>query len=167
MEQSQTKIRADSRPPTARPWRVVTLATKRAKNHFCVRKFQALRVSRFSILIRTPPGLNERKTKVMKLYIPSKQIITPTRRPLTPGNRNFSRRGFLGAGMTLAAAGVFAAKAGDRSTSEPGPDVQVSILHGEQACLRGRLVAGSDGPRTSYLKIHGRREYETHGRRGA
>jgi len=60
----------------------------------------------------------------MKLYIPSKQIITPTRRPLTPGNRNFSRRGFLGAGMTLAAAGVFAAKAGDRSTSDPGPGNQ-------------------------------------------
>src|SRR5258707_5264819 len=32
-----------------------------------------------------------------------------------------SRRGFLGAGMTLAAAGVFAAKADDRSTSDPGP----------------------------------------------
>ena len=60
----------------------------------------------------------------MKLHLPSKQIITPATHPLAPGNRDFSRRGFLGAGMTLAAAGVFAAKAGDRSMSDPGPGNQ-------------------------------------------
>jgi oxalate decarboxylase len=38
-----------------------------------------------------------------------------------PGHRDLSRRGFLGAGVTLAAAGVLAAKAGDRSLSDPGP----------------------------------------------
>src|SRR5713226_5647835 len=68
--------------------------------------------------------MNE-KTNVMKLHIPSKQIVTPAgRRTLSvpaPRNRDFSRRGFLGAGVTLAAAGVFAAKASDRSTSDPGP----------------------------------------------
>src|SRR2546428_2221875 len=61
----------------------------------------------------------------MKLHLPSKHIVTPAgRRTLSapaPRNRDFSRRGFLGASMTLAAAGVFAAKAGDRSTSDPGP----------------------------------------------
>jgi len=57
----------------------------------------------------------------MKLHAPSKQIITPTRRPLTQGNRDFSRRGFLGASMTLAAAGVLAAKASDRGMTDPGP----------------------------------------------
>src|SRR5712671_204050 len=61
----------------------------------------------------------------MKLHPPSKQIITPAdRRTLSvpaPGNRDLSRRGFLGAGVTLAAAGVLAAKANDRSTSDPGP----------------------------------------------
>ena len=60
----------------------------------------------------------------MKLHLPSKHIITPAgRRELSvpaPRNRDFSRRGFLGASMTLAA-GVLAAKAGDRSTSDPGP----------------------------------------------
>src|SRR5205823_13411757 len=35
--------------------------------------------------------------------------------------RDFSRRGFLEAGVAFAAAGVFAAKASDRSTSDPGP----------------------------------------------
>src|SRR6266446_4000988 len=68
--------------------------------------------------------MNE-KTKLMKLHIPSKQIVTPAgRRTLSvpaPRNRNLSRRGFLGAGVTLAAAGVLAAKASDRSTSDPGP----------------------------------------------
>src|SRR5947209_2209675 len=61
----------------------------------------------------------------MKLDLPSKHIVTPAgRRTLfapAPRNRDFSRRGFLGASMTLAAAGVLAAKAGDRSTSDPGP----------------------------------------------
>src|SRR5438132_2676339 len=61
----------------------------------------------------------------MKLHLPSKHIVTPAgRRTLSvpaPRNRDFSRRGFLGASMTLAAAGVLAAKAGDRSTSDPGP----------------------------------------------
>src|SRR4030088_3534445 len=57
----------------------------------------------------------------MKLHLPSKQILTPTRHPSARGNRDLSRRGFLGAGMTLAAAGVLAAKAGDRSRSDPGP----------------------------------------------
>jgi len=57
----------------------------------------------------------------MKLHLPSKQILTPTRHPSAPGNRDLSRRGFLGAGMTLAAAGVLAAKAGERSRSDPGP----------------------------------------------
>src|SRR5438445_1963900 len=60
----------------------------------------------------------------MKLHLPSKHIITPAgRRELSvpaPRNRDFSRRGFLGVGMTLAA-GALAAKAGDRSTSDPGP----------------------------------------------
>src|SRR4030088_2020815 len=57
----------------------------------------------------------------MKLHLPSKQILTPTRHPSARGNRDLSRRGFLGAGMTLAAAGVLAAKAGERSRSDPGP----------------------------------------------
>src|SRR5438552_6910765 len=61
----------------------------------------------------------------MKLHLPSKHIITPAGRRTfsvpAPGNRDLSRRGFLGAGVTLAAAGVLAAKAGDRSTSDPGP----------------------------------------------
>jgi oxalate decarboxylase len=61
----------------------------------------------------------------MILHLPPKQIITPSGpRKLSgraPGNRDFSRRGFLGAGVTLAAAGVLAAKAGDRNTSDPGP----------------------------------------------
>jgi len=61
----------------------------------------------------------------MKLHLPSKQILTPTRHPSAPGNRDLSRRGFLGAGMTLAAAGVLAAKAGPESfrgsRSDPGP----------------------------------------------
>src|SRR5213593_3509075 len=61
----------------------------------------------------------------MKLHLPSKHIITAAgRRTLSvpaPRNRDFSRRGFLGASMTLAAAGVLAAKAGDRSRSDPGP----------------------------------------------
>src|SRR5438552_10701066 len=56
----------------------------------------------------------------MKLHLPSNQVITPTH-PLAPGHRDLSRRGFLGAGVTLAAAGVLAAKAGDRSSSDPGP----------------------------------------------
>src|SRR5437667_1143031 len=60
----------------------------------------------------------------MKLHLPPKHIITPAgRRELSvpaPRNRDFSRRGFLGASMTLAA-GVLAAKADDRSTSDPGP----------------------------------------------
>src|SRR5437867_727943 len=64
----------------------------------------------------------------MKLHLPSKHIVTPAgHRTLSmpePRSRDFSRRGFLGAGMTLAAAGVFAAKAGDRSTSDPGPGNQ-------------------------------------------
>jgi oxalate decarboxylase len=68
-----------------------------------------------------PPGLNEKTNKSMKLPLPSKQISTPAAHPLAPGNRDFSRREFLGAGMTLAAAGVFAAKAGDRSRTDPGP----------------------------------------------
>src|SRR5258706_2375712 len=51
----------------------------------------------------------------MKLHLPSKQILT------APGRRDLSRRGFLGAGVTLAAAGALAAKAGDRSLSDPGP----------------------------------------------
>ena len=38
----------------------------------------------------------------MKLHFPSKQIIPPARRPLTPGHRDFSRRGFLGASNLLA-----------------------------------------------------------------
>src|SRR2546426_9035682 len=61
----------------------------------------------------------------MKLHLPSKHIITAAgRRTLSvpaPRNRDFSRRGLWGASMTLAAAGVLAAKAGDRSTSDPGP----------------------------------------------
>jgi len=61
----------------------------------------------------------------MKLHLPSKHIVTPAgRRTLSapaPRNRDFSRRGFLGASMTLAAAGVFGAKAADRSRSDPGP----------------------------------------------
>jgi len=61
----------------------------------------------------------------MKLHLPSKHIVTPAgRRTLSvpaPSHRELSRRGFLGAGMTLAAAGVLAAKANDRSTSDPGP----------------------------------------------
>jgi oxalate decarboxylase len=61
----------------------------------------------------------------MKLQLPSKQIITPAGSRklsgLAPGNREFSRRGFLGTSMTLAAAGVLAAKAGDRNPSDPGP----------------------------------------------
>jgi len=61
----------------------------------------------------------------MKLHLPSKHIVTPAgRRTLSvpaPRNRDFSRRRFLGASMTFAAAGVFAVKAGDRSTSDPGP----------------------------------------------
>src|SRR6266446_5573779 len=68
--------------------------------------------------------MNE-KTKLMKLHIPSKQIVTPAgRRTLSvpaPRNRNLSRRGFLGAGVTLAAAGVLAAKASDRGMTDPGP----------------------------------------------
>src|SRR5256712_884705 len=60
----------------------------------------------------------------MKLHLPSKHIITPAgRRELSvpaPRNRDFSRRGFLGASMTLAA-GVLAAMAADRSRSDPGP----------------------------------------------
>src|SRR5256885_7364796 len=66
-----------------------------------------------------------KKTNVMKLQIPSKQIVTPAgRRTLSvpaPRNRDLSRRGFLGAGVALAAAGVLAAKASDRSASDPGP----------------------------------------------
>ncbi len=122
----------------------------------------------------------------MKLHLPSKQIITPATHPLAPGNRDFSRRGFLGAGMTLAAAGVFAAKAGDRSRTDPGPDNPGLDAQNPDSMwppstdskslvqtfkypfsLANKLVTGSDGPRTPYLKIHGRREYETHGRRGA
>src|SRR2546421_10904945 len=57
----------------------------------------------------------------MKLHLPSKQIVTSTTHPLAPAHGDLSRRGFLGAGMTLAAAGVLAAKASDRSTSDPGP----------------------------------------------
>src|SRR5438093_4103094 len=64
----------------------------------------------------------------MKLHLPPKHIVTPAgQRTLPmpePRSRDFSRRGVLGAGMTLAAAGVFAAKAGDRSTSDPGPGNQ-------------------------------------------
>jgi len=60
----------------------------------------------------------------MILPHPQKQIITPTGRRnlsgLVEGKRDFSRRGFLGAGVTLAA-GVLAAKAGDHSRSDPGP----------------------------------------------
>src|SRR5258708_40104332 len=101
------------------------LVTRRAKSLFCVRRSRLHQVSRFSILIPTLPGLNERKPNIMKLHLPSKHIVTPAgRRTLfapAPRNRDFSRRGFLGASMTLAAAGVLAAKAGDRSTSDPGP----------------------------------------------
>src|SRR5882762_5505435 len=61
----------------------------------------------------------------MKLHLPSKQIITPMRSRklsgLAAGHRDLSRRGFLGAGVTLAAASLLAAKAGDRSASDPGP----------------------------------------------
>jgi oxalate decarboxylase len=57
----------------------------------------------------------------MKLHLPSNQIITPAGHPLAPRNRDFSRRGFLGAGVSLAAASVLAAKAGDRSKTDPGP----------------------------------------------
>jgi oxalate decarboxylase len=57
----------------------------------------------------------------MKLHLPPNQIITPATHPLAPGQRDLSRRGFLGTGMTLAAAGVLAAKASDRSPSDPGP----------------------------------------------
>src|SRR6266581_5498114 len=61
----------------------------------------------------------------MKLHPPSKHIVTPAgRRTLSvpaPSHRELSRRGFLGAGMTLAAAGVLAAKATDRSPSDPRP----------------------------------------------
>src|SRR5882757_1762422 len=61
----------------------------------------------------------------MTIRIPSKQIIIPTGpqkvSELAPGNRDYSRRGFLGAGLTLAAAGAIAAKASDRSVSDPGP----------------------------------------------
>src|SRR5882724_4922651 len=61
----------------------------------------------------------------MKLHLPSKQLVTPAAprelQGLATGQRDLSRRGFLGAGMTLAAAGVLAAKGGDRSTSDPGP----------------------------------------------
>src|SRR2546428_358670 len=65
----------------------------------------------------------------MKLHLPPNQIITPagytpTAHPFLRPNRDFSRRGFLGAGVTLAAAGVLAAKAGDRSSSDPGPGNQ-------------------------------------------
>ncbi len=66
-----------------------------------------------------------KKPKIMKLHLPSKHIVTPAGRrtlsALAPHNRDFSRRGFLGAGMTFAAAGVLAAKAGDLSKSDPGP----------------------------------------------
>src|SRR5438477_4667514 len=66
-----------------------------------------------------------KKTKLMKLHIPSKHIVTPAgRRTLSvpaPPNHDFSRRGFLRAGVTLAAAGVLAAKGSDRSASDPGP----------------------------------------------
>src|SRR5258708_36567275 len=61
----------------------------------------------------------------MNLLLPSKQLVTPAGTKelprLAPGQHDLSSRGFLGAGMTLAAAGVLAAKAGDRSTSDPGP----------------------------------------------
>jgi oxalate decarboxylase len=61
----------------------------------------------------------------MKLHKPSKQIITPASpRKLfvvPPGLRDFSRRGFLNASMTLAAAGLLTAKAGNRRASDPGP----------------------------------------------
>ena len=60
----------------------------------------------------------------MKLHLPSKQIVTPGTHSLAPGHRDLSRRGFLGTGMTLAVAGVLAAKASDRSTSDPGPGNQ-------------------------------------------
>src|SRR6266702_448384 len=64
----------------------------------------------------------------MKLHLPSKQLVTPsgTRElsRLAPGHHDLSRRGFLSAGMTLAASGVLAAKASDRSASDPGPGNQ-------------------------------------------
>ena len=68
----------------------------------------------------------------------------------------------------------------DRSRSDPGPgnltldgqnpdsmrpNVQVSVLPGEQARLRRRLVTGGDGSGTARLEVHGRRQHETHGRR--
>src|SRR6266404_8409899 len=129
MEQSQTKIRRNSRRPTARPWRVVMPATKHAKSPFCVRKSRAHLVHRFSVLIRTLRGRNEKpNNNSMKLHLPSKQIVTPPGSRNTSGlvraNRELSRRGFLGAGMTLAAAGVLAAKASDSSPSDPGPGNQ-------------------------------------------
>src|SRR5258707_1739336 len=64
----------------------------------------------------------------MKLQLTSKQIVTPPGpgklSGLVRANRELSRRGFLGAGMTLAASGVLAAKASDRSASDPGPGNQ-------------------------------------------
>src|SRR6266699_2705546 len=69
----------------------------------------------------------------MKLHLSSKHIVTPAgRRTLSvpaPSHRELSRRGFLGAGMTLAASGVLAAKASDRSTSDPGPGNQGLDAH--------------------------------------
>jgi len=52
----------------------------------------------------------------MKLDIPSKQIIT------SPGHRDLSRRGFLGAGVTLAAAGVLAEALNSDSMWPPSTD---------------------------------------------
>src|SRR6266700_7580061 len=46
------------------------------------------------------------------------ELVHSPGRGLAPAHRDFSRRGFLGVGMTLAA-GALAAKAGDRSTSDP------------------------------------------------
>ncbi len=61
----------------------------------------------------------------MKLHLPSQDLITPAdRRTPTvaaPRSHNFSRRGFLGASVTLAAAGVMAAQAREPVGSGPGP----------------------------------------------
>src|SRR5258705_8003266 len=67
--------------------------------------------------------MNE-EIKIMKSHISSNQIVAPAPRKLsglTPGNRDLSRRGFLGAGMTLAAASVLTAEAGERRPSDPRP----------------------------------------------
>src|SRR5258706_7414330 len=166
MEQSRIKTPASSRRRITRPWKVVTRAIKRAKSPFCVRKSRVRRVSGSSISIRTPPGQNE-KTKNYEITSTIKTHRHARRPPnafcaCAAQSRFFQTRIFgrwhdvrccgstRGEGRRSQQERPRPRKSGDRcpefrfhvatehGLQEPGPNVQVSVLPGEQARLRRR-----------------------------